>query len=166
MKSIMNSSIMLLTVIIIISGCATTYGPKRSKGGYSEKKMTENTYEVTFEGNEHNTAEEIRTFLMYRCAELTLEQGLSHFLIIEDASYEQVPKSEFAENDLIIETHESVSGGINNSVRSNFGAQTALANTVGIFVIIMRQGPDPVHKTASIEAKAIIRDNSHLIKRK
>ncbi len=155
----------LLLITLFFVGCATTYGPKGAKGGYSEKQLNENTFEVTFEGNERNTADQIRNYLTYRCAELTLEQGLSHFLIVEDASYTRVPESEFVENDLIIETHTSMSGGTNNSVRSNFGAQQALSNTVGVFVIMMRQGPDPVHTTASMDARAFMDSNEHLIKR-
>lgn len=164
MRSMVKFCTLMLATFIFI-GCATTYGPKGTKGGYSEKQITENTFEVTFEGNEHNSADQIRNYLMYRCAELTLEQGLSHFLIVEDASYQEVPESEFVENDLVIETHTSMSGGTNNSVRSNFGAQESLTNTVGIFVIMMRQGPDPVHGAASIDAKVLIDSSEHLIKK-
>ncbi len=164
MKSL-TKIIVTLSVIILLLSCAVTYRPMNASGGYSENQMNENTFEVTFEGNQYNTLDQVRTYLTYRCAELTLQQGLSHFLIIEDQSYEDVPEKEFSEADLTIETHTSLSGGTNNSVRSTFGAEATTSNPVGKFIIMMRQGPDPVHPTASMDAKKFIEDNRHLIKR-
>jgi len=154
-----------LSMIILLLGCAVSYGPMNASGGYSENQINENTFEVTFEGNQYNSLDEVRTYLTYRCAELTLEQGLSHFLIVQDASYEEIPASEFSDGDLTIETHTSMSGGVNNSVRSTFGAEAVTANPVGKFIIMMRQGPDPVHPTASMDARQFIAANEHLIKR-
>ncbi|MBC8193763.1 MAG: hypothetical protein ISR87_03210 [Candidatus Marinimicrobia bacterium] len=154
-----------VSMIILFLGCAVTYRPMNASGGYSENKINENTFEVTFEGNQYNDLDEVRTYLTFRCAELTLEQGLSHFLIIQDESYEEVPEKEFSEADLTIETHTSMSGGTNNSVRSTFGAEAVTSNPIGKFIIMMRQGPDPVHPTASMDAQQFIETNTHLIKR-
>ncbi len=154
-----------VSVIILLLGCAVTYKPMNATGGYSENQLNENTFEVTFEGNQYNDLNEVRTYLTFRCAELTLEQGLSHFLIVEDASFEEIPDTEFSEADFTIETHSSMSGGVNNSVRSTFGAEAGTSNPVGKFIIMMRQGPDPVHPTASMDAKQFIENNAHLIKR-
>lgn len=154
-----------LTMICLLLGCAVTYRPMNATGGYSENQINENTFEVTFEGNQYNTLDEVRTFLTYRCSELTLEQGLTHFLIVEDGSYEEIPMKTFSEGDLTIETHTSLSGGTNSSVRSTFGAQERTGNPVGKFIIMIRLGPDPVHPTASMDAKQFIEANAHLIKR-
>jgi hypothetical protein len=152
-------------MIILLLGCAVTYRPINASGGYSENQLNENTFEVTFEGNQYNNLNEVRTYLTYRCSELTLEQGLSHFLIVEDASFEDVPDKEFVEGDLTIETRTSMSGGVNTNVRSSFGAQEVTSNPVGKFIIMMRQGPDPAHPTASMNARQFIEANEHLIKR-
>lgn len=164
MKSILKITA-TLSMIILLLGCAVTYRPMNASGGYTENQINENTFEVTFEGNQYNSLDEVRTYLTFRCAELTLEQGLTHFLIIEDASYEDVPEKEFSDADLTIETHTSMSGGTNNTVRSTFGAEATTSNPVGKFIIMMRQGPDPVHPTASMDAKQFIEANKHLIKR-
>jgi len=155
-----------LSMIILLLSCAVTYRPMNASGGYSEKQINENTFEVTFEGNQYNDLDEVRTYLTYRCAELTVQQGLSHFLIIQDESYEEVPGKEFSDADLTIETHTSMSGGTNNTIRSTFGAEAVTSNPVGKFIIMMRQGPDPVHPTASMDAQQFIEANKHLIKRK
>ena len=164
MKSFLRI-IVSLAMIILLLGCAVTYRPMNASGGYGENQLNENTFEVTFEGNQYNSLDEVRTYLTFRCAELTLEQGLSHFLIVEDASFEDVPDKEFADGGLTIETRTSMSGGVNTSVRSTFGAQEVTSNPVGKFIIMMRVGPDPVHATASMDAKQFIEANAHLIKR-
>ena len=164
MKSLLNITI-TLTMILIIMSCAVPYKPESGSGGYHEKQINENTFDVTFEGNQYNTLDEVRTYLTYRCAELTLEQGLTHFLIVEDASFEDANKKEFMDSDLTIETHTSMSGGVSTSVRSNFGAEAMASNPVGRFIIMMRVGPDPVHPSASMDASQFIEANQHLIKK-
>lgn len=158
---------MTLAVSLIwgLMSCAVPYQPEKGSGGFSEVKINENTFEVTFEGNQYNTLDEVRTYLTYRCAELTLEQGLTHFLIMEDASFEDTRKKEFMDSDMKIETRTSMSGGVNTTVSSNFGAEATSSNPVGKFVIMMRVGKDPVHPNASMDAKEYIESNKHLIKR-
>ncbi|MBC8375217.1 MAG: hypothetical protein H8E26_04165 [FCB group bacterium] len=157
--------VVTLSMLVLLLGCAVTYRPMNASGGYSENQLNENTFEVTFEGNQYNSLDEVRTYLTFRCAELTLEQGLTHFLIVEDASYEAVGDKEFADGDLTIETRTSMSGGVNTTVRSTFGAEAMVGNPIGKFIIMMRVGPDPVHTTASMDAKQFIEANNHLIKR-
>lgn len=164
MKTGVKTSL-LLYLSYLIMGCAVTYKPADGSGGYSEIKINENTYEVTFEGNQYNSLDEVRTYLTFRCAELTLENNLTHFLIIEDASYEDQREKEFLDSDMTIETRTSMSGGVNTNVRSTFGAQSRTSNPVGKFVIMMRVGPDPVHPSASMDARAFLEVNDNVIKR-
>ncbi len=164
----MKSSLKVLTVLSLVTlllGCAVTYRAEQGSGGYSDKQINENTYEVTFEGNQYNTLDEVRTYLTYRCAELTLEQGLTHFLIVEDASFEDTHDKEFMDSDMTIETRTSMSGGVRTDVRSNFGAEAMASNPVGKFIIMMRVGPDPVHRAASMDARQFMESNEHLIKK-
>lgn len=164
MRSFLKLSI-VASLIWGLVACAVPYRPEQGSGGFSETKLNENTFEVTFEGNQYNTLNEVRTYLTFRCAELTLEQGLTHFLIIEDLSYEDTNEKEFMESDMTIETRTSMSGGVSTNVRSNFGAESMASNPVGKFLIMMRVGPDPVHPNASLDARQFIDLNKHLIKR-
>jgi hypothetical protein len=43
-------------------------------------KVAEDTYVVTFEALEFTEAETVQTYLMYRCAELTVEKGFGYFV--------------------------------------------------------------------------------------
>jgi len=68
------------------AGCVspTLYAPARGAGeGYSEQKIEEDRYRVTFVGNSDTPRETVETYLLYRAAELTLEKGYDAFLVAE-----------------------------------------------------------------------------------
>jgi TonB family protein len=71
-----------LGVILVVAGlssCATGYQASGLTGGYTEKKITDSAYMVTFGGNGFASKDRIYYFWTYRCAELTLEKGYSLF---------------------------------------------------------------------------------------
>lgn len=67
----------------MLSSCATNYGVKSFKGGYSEKKINENTYKVTFLANVYTEYELIKKYFLYRCAEITLNENHKYFSICD-----------------------------------------------------------------------------------
>jgi hypothetical protein len=154
----------IVSFMFLLIGCATTYGPKELAGGYAEEMLTPNTMRVMFEGNQYNDQEEIKTYLMYRCAELTLDKGFTHFLILEDASFQDVVDQEFDASDIKFETRTSMSGGVQSTVSSTFGPQETSGGTIGVFDIFMRVGPDPSYPSASLDAKSIIESNKADVK--
>ncbi len=155
-----------LSTLMILWSCATGYGPKKLAGGYTEKPISENTIQVAFEGNQYSTRDEVRTYLTYRCSEVTLEYGYTHFMIIQDNSFNQNAKVDYADSDITVSTTSSMSGGINTSVTNSFDVNPTNTNIVGVFTIQMMPRADPVYAAASIEAKTFIAANEHLIKRK
>lgn len=68
-----------------LSGCtqATPYQPIRSasssQGGYSNEQIEANRFQVRFVGNSMTSRETVETYLLYRAAELTREQGYDWF---------------------------------------------------------------------------------------
>jgi hypothetical protein len=68
-----------ILVVAILSACATGYQSSGITGGYTEKKITDSAYVVTFGGNGFASKDRINYFWIYRCAELTLEKGYSLF---------------------------------------------------------------------------------------
>ena len=69
-----------LLLISILSGCATKYqaGERR---GYSETRLSEDAYQVRFQGDIATSQDRASQFLLRRCAELTLENGKRYFTI-------------------------------------------------------------------------------------
>lgn len=75
--------------VLALSACATAtpYQPlasasSRSEGGYSDAQLAPGRWQVTFAGNSLTSRETVEGYLLYRAAELTLEQGGKSFEIV------------------------------------------------------------------------------------
>lgn len=76
--------------LLVTTGCvssSTPYQPlssaNRIAGGYSDEQLSENRFRVSFAGNRLTSREQVESYLLFRAAELTLEQGHTWF-VIED----------------------------------------------------------------------------------
>lgn len=67
---------------LALAGCATPYQAMGFSGGYSEVQLDRNTFRVEFQGNGYTQRQTIETYLLYRCAELTVEAGFDYFIIL------------------------------------------------------------------------------------
>ena len=73
----------LLATLAAMAACAPTpYRPADSGGGYHQIELEPQVYVVSFLGNDAIDAETIRTYWLYRCAELTIEKGHAYFVIL------------------------------------------------------------------------------------
>jgi hypothetical protein len=62
-----------------LAGCATGYQAHGITGGYSERRISDSAYVVTFNGNGFASHDRVYNFWLYRCAELTLSHGYTLF---------------------------------------------------------------------------------------
>ena len=66
---------------------STPYQPissaNRVSGGYSDEQLGEYRFRVSFAGNSLTSREQVESYLLFRAAELTLEQGHTWFVIEE-----------------------------------------------------------------------------------
>ena len=96
-----------VTALALLLGCASILaacqtGPAyRERGpgesiGYTDQRLTENRYRVTYAGGNATTREEVEDFLLRRAAEVTLDSGYSHFVFdARDTSAETYYRSAF-----------------------------------------------------------------------
>lgn len=65
----------------------TPYQPEvagqRIHGGYSEQRLGEGHYRVTFDGNTLTSRERVEGYMLYRAAELSLQLGYDWFRIVD-----------------------------------------------------------------------------------
>lgn len=66
---------------LAIASCATPYQQDGLSGGYSDRKINDSAYVVSFGGNGYASKERIWYFWTYRCAQLTLQSGYQLFSI-------------------------------------------------------------------------------------
>ena len=76
---------LLLFIVIGLVGCATEYQATGMTGGYSETRLGENIYRVSFQGNGFTNVERVTDFTLLRSAELTIRNGYKWFAIIDSA---------------------------------------------------------------------------------
>lgn len=84
-KTAAACSALAVLISVGLAGCetATPYQPlvlgSSSSGGYSDLRLDENHFRVTFQGNSVTPRATVETFLLYRAAELTTSQGYDWF---------------------------------------------------------------------------------------
>jgi hypothetical protein len=73
------------TTALLASACAgpTLYqSGADGRYGYDETAIESDRYLVSFSGNSLTERETVETFLLFRAAELTVERGFDHFLVV------------------------------------------------------------------------------------
>jgi hypothetical protein len=91
-KSAARKSAAVAAVLLLgagLAGCATPtpYQPfvrgQAYGGGFSETKLEANRFRVTFAGNSLTRRETVEGYLLFRAAELTVQNGYDWFAIVE-----------------------------------------------------------------------------------
>src|SRR5208337_1181572 len=82
-----QTHIVLVTVlcVVLLSGCATPYKESGPMGGYSDMQIDHNTVKVSFRGNAYTHKDTVETYMLYRCAEVTVEKGYDWFAIVSES---------------------------------------------------------------------------------
>jgi hypothetical protein len=81
---------LLLCAALLMSACQTGYQPSGLGGGFSESRIDENTWRVSFRGNAFTSPDTVEKYVLYRCAEITVQNGYDWFLFVDrgtDARY-------------------------------------------------------------------------------
>ena len=78
---------LLLLLLLVACATATPYQPnlpgQNVSGGYSEKYLGQNRYKVWFAGNTLTSRDTVEGYLLYRAAELTVQNGYDWFRITD-----------------------------------------------------------------------------------
>jgi len=82
----MKTTVQAVMSSLICVACAS-YQPDGLSGGYSETRLWDNAFHVTFAGNAYTTQENAEDFALLRAAELTLENDFSYFAILDSANW-------------------------------------------------------------------------------
>ncbi|WP_339741583.1 hypothetical protein [uncultured Maricaulis sp.] len=81
--------LLCLAAISVLAACATPT-PYQAAGdnhwGFQESQIEANRFRVSFSGNSLTDRETVETYFLYRAAELTLERGYDHFIVVQRAT--------------------------------------------------------------------------------
>jgi hypothetical protein len=92
MAQTLGRKLMLATAAsaaLLVGACATetTYRPATGQGfsrsGYSDRQIENNRFMVSFAGNSVTPRETVERYLLFRAAELTLQNGDDYFVMVD-----------------------------------------------------------------------------------
>lgn len=71
-----------LLLLIALTGCETPtpYQPRTDQGGYTDQRIGENRYRVTFTGNAVTDRLTVENYLLLRAAQVTVQSGYHWFV--------------------------------------------------------------------------------------
>lgn len=96
------AALALVLGCVSLVGACTSIPVYRERGpgesvGYTDLRLTENRYRVTYAGGNATRRDEVEDFLLRRAAEVTLDSGYSHFVFdARDTSAETYYRNTFA----------------------------------------------------------------------
>lgn len=78
-----------LAGLALLGACATStpyQAASNSDRGYSDQQIESNRFLVNFSGNSLTDRQTVETYLLYRAAELTVQNGYDHFRMVRRAT--------------------------------------------------------------------------------
>ena len=72
-------------LLILCAACATRYDKLGKNGGYTDTKINDHVYKISFQGNTRTSDTKVRQYFMRRCAEIAFLHHFPYFVIIESS---------------------------------------------------------------------------------
>lgn len=148
----------LLTGALLLAGCATAtpYQPVKRGYGYSEQRLEADRYRVSFFGNNRTAYDTVTNYVLYRAAEVTLDNAYDHFVIIDRSTQGQAQAGGGPNVGIGL-------GGIRFGGNSAFGISVGTSTSVGnsgdayraTADIQLRKGPKPDDDVRAFDARAV-----------
>jgi hypothetical protein len=110
--------LLMLTCILTITSCATTYQAQSWTGGFTETQLDTDVYSVRFKGNGYTSSSRAADFTLLRSAEIALEQGYNYFVVIESDSIQDVRQASIPQQTY---NYGTVSGSGGSASYSGYG---------------------------------------------
>ena len=147
-------------------GTATPYQPAVDGKGYAEQAIEEDRFRVTFTGNTLTPRETTENYLLYRAAEVTLERGFDHFVIV-DQDTERTTRFISSSSGFggvggfygVHRAHRFGVGGFSTTTTRPRSSYAAFAN------IVMREGVKPSEDVNAYDAREVLAQLSPTIMR-
>ena len=160
----MNLRLLLPVAVLALAACATVtpYQPLSDGKGYAEQKLETNRYRVRFTGSGKTPRETVENYLMFRAAELTLQNGYGHFLVA--ARDTEAPPA-----------RNGNSGGV--SIGFGSGGYSGIGIGLGTVIgggdearlaqmdVLMFAGPKPANRADAFDAREVLNNLGPVIQR-
>lgn len=75
---------LMALLLFPLIGCATVYAPMGFTGGYWDRRISSDIFQVGFKGNGFTRPEDAYNYALYHAAQVTQEAGYRYFVILDD----------------------------------------------------------------------------------
>lgn len=82
----MKNLMLAVSMVIILCGCATSYQRSGFSGGFEETQLSENVWQISFEGNGYTSDKRASDFVILRSADLAMMGGFPYFAFADESS--------------------------------------------------------------------------------
>jgi hypothetical protein len=150
------ASALVVVLGLLLAACTsspTPYQAAQNGFGYSEQRIEENRYRVSFAGNSATSRQTVEDYLLYRAAELTVQNGHDWFEVVDRNTVQDYASSS-----------GSPSFGVGVGGGSNFGVGLSMPMFGGggsgrytaDMDIVLRDGPKPQENPDAYDAFSVI----------
>lgn len=158
-----------ISVIGLLGACsvATPYQPSDGGYGYSEQRIEEDRYSVIFTGNPSTPRATVQNYLLYRAAELTVQNGYDYFTMVDSdverstRYYTQGYADDFGYYDRFYSRHN-----IRRLYRPGFYSANAypVSEYSSIADIVMAEGDKPKDQPNAYDALDVLQQLQPLVR--
>jgi len=143
--------------LLVLAAC-TTPTPYETVAendyGYSEQKVEDNRYRVTFAGNSATKRETVENYLLYRAAELTVANGFTYFHI---ANQNTDKSTNYQSSGPSVGVFGGRSrGGFGWRIGSDFDLRENESRYTAIAMILMHRGNKPADAPNAYDADTVL----------
>lgn len=156
--------LLALAFAVLAASCATEtpYAPaSHGRMGYSEQRIENNRYTVSFAGNFATRRQTVESYLLYRAAELTLASGYDYFIVVrqdteKSTTYQSTIDDYPFRNDFFLSWYEypygpGFGGGFATETTTPVNRYKAVAE------IVMYRGKKPKDDPSAFDARDVIK---------
>lgn len=145
--------------LAVLAACATAtpYQPENQGYGYFEQRIEKNRYRVTFSGNSETPKQTVENYLLYRAAELTVQNGYDYFVLASDGTEANTRYIENFDGFGGYWWHPRFAGGVSTATPiTQYEAQAS---------VVMFSGAKPDQNVKAFDAKQVLSNLQPLIQR-
>jgi hypothetical protein len=122
---------LLILGMIVIAGCATPYQPQGLTGGFTEIQLEKNVFRISVRGNGLTSLERAGEMALVRSAEITLNNGFTHFSIVDEKADYHTFLNPFEPQTTIDSTTNAKVNAGGNSATGQVTSTTAVGKSTG-----------------------------------
>lgn len=145
--------------VLALAACAadpTPYQPASDGYGFSQQKIEDNRYRVTFAGNSSTNLDTVRNYMLYRAAEATIESGNDYFIVVDQNTQSSTTYRGTGSSPFSVGTGYRSGGGSGVGIGfSSFSAYPDDSYTSWADIVVGK-GPKPADNVDAYDARAVL----------